>query len=85
MFKSQILKLSRLRYAKNSEIGIRLITKPNRKMDYFEIKRGNTIYLFINLFIFSFIDTYFPFLSMKSELKEYQACVVKISLSIPNK
>ena len=48
MFKSQILKLSGPRYAKNSEIGIRLITKHNRKMDYFEIKRGNTIYLVIN-------------------------------------
>ena len=48
MFKSQILKLSGPRYAKNSEIGIRLITQPNRKMDYFEIKRENTIYLVIN-------------------------------------
>ena len=61
MFKSQILKLSGPRYAKNSEIGIRLITKPNRKMDYFEIKRGNTIYLFINLFFHLLTHTFHSF------------------------
>ena len=35
--------------------------------------------------IYLFIDTYLPFVSMKSELKENQTGAAKISLSLPNK
>ena len=36
------------------------------------------------IFIHLFIDTHFPFLSLKSELKENQLYAVKISLTIPD-
>ena len=39
----------------------------------------------IYLFVYFFIGTYFPFLSIKSDIKENPPWAAKISLSIPNK